>query len=194
MNRHIYPNTKLAIIIFSVFAVGLMVCCSGGHNEKHDEGNIRLTDCTKQLLDLFIEDTKNYCDEDDSQLVINTHFIVSDSSRVELEIYINDEDEEVTCKNYEGRTWYNGFDVFVFGGTPLDSFFWTSIGEAIPMPVIETDTSIIMFYDPYEWYIELDTMELRCINMKCVWIEPHLKKSQVNEIIKQHNGMSKSGN
>lgn len=33
MNQHINSNTKLAIIIVLVFVAGLLLCCSGGHDE-----------------------------------------------------------------------------------------------------------------------------------------------------------------
>ena len=84
-----------------------MVCCFMSCQAKKDNGNVVLTDFTKELISMYIDDPYNLNAKNRKDEIIMAS--VTDTSYYYLSVFFNNSKEYKYCSNdFVGQTYYLG--------------------------------------------------------------------------------------
>lgn len=125
----------------------LIACCSVSCQTKKGHNNVKLTDFTKDLISLYINDTLNIDAKNRKDAIIVT--AIEDSSHYYLSVFANNRKEYKFCReDFMGQTVYLGHLIRVFGD---ESSMFYSVSKKIRMQKPCNDNNIE--YDPNVWQI-----------------------------------------
>jgi len=130
-----------------IFNIMLIACCFVSCQAKKDDNNVILTDFTKDLISLYINDAVNINAENRKDEIIVT--AVADTSYYYLSVFANNRKEYKFCReDFIGQTAYLGHLVRIFGDE--NSMFY-SVNEKIKKQERCKDNYTI--YDPNVWQV-----------------------------------------
>jgi hypothetical protein len=125
----------------------LIACCSVSCQTKKGHNNVKLTDFTKDLISLYINDALNIDAKNRKDAIIVT--AIEDSSHYYLSVFANNRKEYKFCReDFIGQTEYLGHLVRIFGDK--SSMFY-SVNEKIKKQERCKDNYTV--YDPNVWQI-----------------------------------------
>lgn len=125
----------------------LIACCSVSYQTKKGKNNVELTDFTKDLISLYINDALNIDAKNRKDAIIVT--AVADTSYYYLSVFANNCKEYKFCReDFIGQTVYLGHLVRIFGD---ESSMFYSVNEKIKKQERCKDNYTI--YDPNVWQI-----------------------------------------
>lgn len=125
----------------------LIACCSVSCQTKKGKNNVELTDFTKDLISLYINDALNIDAKNRKDEIIVT--AVADTSNYYLSVFSNNRKEYKFCReDFIGQTLYLGHLIRVFGD---ESSMFYSVNEKVEKqnPYKDNYTE----YDPNVWQI-----------------------------------------
>lgn len=125
----------------------LIACCFVSCQAKKGNNNIMLTDFTKDLISLYINDAVNINAKNRKDEIIVT--AVADTSYYYLSVFANNRKEYKFCReDFIGQTLYLGHLIRVFGDE--NSMFYSVKQESKRIAKCKQDSII---YDPNIWQI-----------------------------------------
>lgn len=125
----------------------LMACCFVSCQAKKGNNNVMLTDFTKELISLYINDAQNLNAKNKKDEIIVT--FIADTSYYYLSVFANNRKEYKFCReDFIGQTMYLGHLVRIFGDE--NSMFY-SVNEKIKKQERCKDNYAI--YDPNVWQV-----------------------------------------
>jgi len=130
-----------------IFNIMLMACCFFSCQAKKDNNNVMLTEFTKDLISLYINDVANINAKNRKDEIIVT--AVADTSYYYLSVFANNRKEYKFCReDFIGQTMYLGHLVRIFGD---ESSMFYSVNEKIKKK--ERCKDNYTEYDPNVWQI-----------------------------------------
>lgn len=132
-----------------LFNLILTICCFISCQEKKANSNVVLTDFTKELISLYINDVENLKAKDrkDEIIIIS----VTDTSYYNLSVFANNSIEYKYCSDdFVGQTLYSGHLIRVFGDTSSIFYF---VNEKTKLQKKCNDYYKLMEYDPNVWQV-----------------------------------------
>lgn len=163
----------------------VLFCIFSSCQYMENKDNVELTDFTKDLVSLYLNDEQNVearNNEDDIILVS-----ISDSATYELSVFSNNPKEFDYCRDdYLGQTIYLGHSITVYGDTNSEFFLLNKKGEGSKRcePSYEE-------YDPLVWYICFDKDYTLCEKKTCK-VSPYDDITVIRSLVDRHFPAKKS--
>lgn len=130
-----------------IFNIMLIACCLVSCQAKKGDDNVILTDFTKDLISLYINDAVNINVKNRKDEIIVT--VAADTSYYYLSVFANNRKEYKFCReDFIGKTAYLGHLIRIFGD---ESSMFYSVKEKIKKQKRCKDNYTI--YDPNVWQI-----------------------------------------
>lgn len=133
--------------VIKIFTIVFLTCCFISCQVKIENSNVELTDFTKELISLYINDVENINvrNRKDEIIIIS----LADTSYYTFSVFANNSKEFKFCReDFIGQTVYLGHSIRVFGN---ESSIFYSLKEKVENQRPCKDHSIE--YDPKVWYI-----------------------------------------
>lgn len=143
------------------------------------ENNIDLTDFTKDLVSLYLNDEQNVEERNNEDDIILVS--ISDSATYELSVFSNNPKEFDYCRDdYLGQTIYLGHSITVYGDTNSEFFLLNKKGEGSKRcePSYEE-------YDPLVWDICFDKDYTLCEKKTCK-VSPYDDITVIRSLVERH--------
>lgn len=165
-------TTKLFVILISIFS--LIACV---RNKKNS--NVVLTDFTKELISLYINDVENLSAKDRKDEIIIISF--TDTSYYYISIFTNNSKEYKFCgEDFVGQTSYSGHLIKVFGNE--NSMFFSANDK---FKRIKRCKDNIIIYDPSVWQVCFNNDKSFC-KMKTYKVNVHEDISSIQSLAEKY--------
>lgn len=168
----------IRVIIF-LFTVYTFISCQ-------ENNNVKLTDFTKELISMYINDLDNRDVKDRKDEIIVTSY--TDTLCHQLSVFANDRKSYKFCReDFVGQTLYLGHLIRVFGEE--DSVFY-SIIEKNKRVIRCKEDKFPPFYDPFVWQFSLYN-DLSFCKMKTYKVTPSGDISAIQNLAERYFKVSK---
>jgi len=152
---------------------------------KKDNDNVSLTDFTKELISMYINDLNIEAKDRKDEIIIVS---VTDTLYYYLSVFSNDKKVYKYCSNdFVGQTYYLGHLIRVFGG---ESSIFYSVKEKIEEQEQCDDSYIGINYDPDVWQVYIHKEDLSFCKMRTYKVNIYEDISAIQSLAEKYFNVS----